>query len=158
MALKRCGATYAIVDKDLALLLALGLDDADGSDGVERGDAKLLFRVHLGLALLEEGADALVLDLLGGDGTALGFLGLGDAVGVGALGAALAAFASTLGRGVFVLHGARTAGRHRVGLVSGCATGFVVLNWLCAARVGGGPEAIGWTWGNFFGGGTDKWR
>lgn len=102
-------ATYPIIDKDLALLFTLGLDHSDGCDRVERRDAQFRLGKCSLLALLEERADALVLDLLGGDGAG-GLFGLGDAVGVGTL----AAFASTLGRGVLIFHGTRTAGRHNV--------------------------------------------
>ncbi len=106
-------ATYPIIDKDLALLFTLGLDHADGRDRVKRGNAQLRLGIRSLFALLEKCADTLVLDLLGGDGAG-GLLGLGDAVGVGAL----AAFASTLGRGVLVFHGTRTAGCHDFGVSS----------------------------------------
>ena len=106
-------ATYPIIDKDLALLFTLGLGHADGCNRVERGNAQFSLSICSLLALLEECADALVLDLLGG-GRAGGLLGLGNAVGVGAL----AAFASTLGRGVLIFHSTRTARRHDVGVSS----------------------------------------
>lgn len=82
---------YPVIDKDLALLLAPGLDDAHGGDLVERGDAELLIGVGALLGVLElseERLATLVLDLLGRR-RALGLLGLwGDVLGGLARGAA----------------------------------------------------------------------
>lgn len=75
---------YPVIDKDLALLLALGLYDTNGSDHVQLGDPKLFFRVRLLLGLSQQGSAVLLLDLLGRRG-ALGLLGLDDAIGGGAL-------------------------------------------------------------------------
>lgn len=157
--------TYSVIDKDLALLLALGLDDADRCHGVERGNTQLGLGICSLLALFEECADALVLDLLGVAGASGRLLGrLGHAIGIGAL-AAFPAFASTLGRGVFIFHGTRTAGRHDVGLSSDALATNLVAVWLLFGSFALAemlrvlvPEKRLDFGGNFFGGGTDKWR
>ena len=71
---------YLVVDKDLALLLALRLGDADGRDHVQLRNAQLLLRVDLLLLFLEEFEGGLGLDLLRGRRGALA-LRLDDAVG-----------------------------------------------------------------------------
>ena len=72
--------THAIVDKDLALLLALGLLHSDGGDGIQLWDVQFLLGVHALLPLLHERReDRPSLDLGGGIGS-LGLLGLEDAI------------------------------------------------------------------------------
>lgn len=77
---RRWRFTYFIVHENLALLLAGGFDNTNGSDGVESGDAEFLFAVDLLLGLLRQSGAVLLLELLRLNGS-LRFPRLGDAIG-----------------------------------------------------------------------------
>lgn len=127
--------TYPVVDKNLALLLALGLGHANRGDHVEGRDSQLLGRICLLLGLFHEQCAVLLLELLRHNG-ALGLLGLGHTVG----GRSLVGFtAGRLASGMFTFHRTGPTRCHRIerglGAVNMCF-------WRCEAELG--VAKVGW--------------